>query len=145
MTLRANRHTHIHTIAHKYILRRNMVWLGQQLTATHTHTYTYKSQSQQHNLWVVNKTRDHKGGKESIQKEWDSARVDSAEPTRGPPRTTGWGGRDPKANKLVCKSGSRLGHQSFRDINGQQSLDSSNNGIWLMYENVLTHTSEPIY
>lgn len=38
MTLRANRHTY--TMAHKYILSFNMVWLGQQLTHTQTHVHT---------------------------------------------------------------------------------------------------------
>lgn len=88
------------------------------------------------------RARDHKGGKESILKETRLERVVGSGGSRGSRSI-------PKANKLVCKSASRLGHQSFRDINGQQSKwtnRANNNAIWLMYENCLTLTSlSPIH
>lgn len=115
------------------MLSRNMVWLGQQQTHTHTHrkakanNIIYGLSTKRETIKAAKKASK----KSEIQPEW----------TQLNQRWRGWGGRDPKANKLVCKSGSRLGHQSFRDINGQQSLDSSNNGIlaYVVWEWPNTH------
>lgn len=76
MTLRANRHTHTHTIAHKYILRRNMLWLGQQLTATHTHTHIRTKAKANNIIYGLSTKREtikaaKKASKKSeIQPEW---------------------------------------------------------------------------